>query len=504
MENNQSSVSHEDGLLVLSCVGILDEITSPPIFGSVLKYAKEAPQIAIFDLSRVLGVKTAFITGILEVTKFLQNNGWASIVIPGIMGDILEISGIKQAAHIASTLEEAKAYARQHFPQVISYVREQKQKELVSHATAWQEVDPKTWKFFDDEQKKSVNIENILKYALLSRASDVHISAGKPITFRTEWVLLKMDHEPVLTRDNMDQIKRKLLEKHPDIMEKLEKQHDVDFGYISDVDKISFRVNGSWTLENLSFSLRRIEQNAKTLEDLWLPQAIERFLTAKQGLVLVTWPTGSGKSTTLVAMLEEINKTRSENIITIEDPIEFLFTDQKSVFSQREVGRDTNSFVAAIRAAMREDPDVVMIGEMRDTDTVEAALNLAETGHLVFSTLHTSGSVQTISRIIQFFPPDQQRQIFSRLADSILGVLSQRLIPRRDGSNKRVGIFELMIVNSGIKNLIRTGDLAQINNAIQMGRTEGMIPMYVYAQELEKKWIIERDDYMGYFTNQDV
>ena len=169
-------------------------------------------------------------------------------------------------------------------------------------------------------------------------------------------------------------------------------------------------------------------------------------------------------------MLDEINKTRGEKIITIEDPIEFLFSDKKSTFNQREVGRDTNSFVAAIRAAMREEPDVVMVGEMRDTDTVEAALNLAETGHLVFSTLHTSGSVQTISRIIQFFDPEQQRQIFTRLADSIIGVISQRLVPRRDGSNKRVALFELMLVNSGIKNLIRSGDLAQVNNAIQMGR----------------------------------
>lgn len=159
----------------------------------------------------------------------------------------------------------------------------------------------------------------------------------------------------------MDQIKKKILEKHPDIMEKLEKSHDVDFGYITEADKVSFRVNGAWALENLNFTFRRIEQNAKSIKDLGLPDAIDRFLTAKQGLILVTGPTGSGKSTTLVAMLEEINRTRGENIITIEDPIEFLFSDKKSVFSQREVGRDTNSFVAAIRAAMREDPDVVMV-----------------------------------------------------------------------------------------------------------------------------------------------
>lgn len=153
---------------------------------------------------------------------------------------------------------------------------------------------------------------------------------------------------------------------------------------------------------------------------------------------------------------------------------------------------------------MREDPDIVMIGEMRDAATVEAALNLAETGHLVLSTLHTSGSVQTISRVIQFFTPEQQRQIYGRLADSLLGVLSQRLLMRRDGTNKRIAIFELMLVNPGIKNLIRSGDMAQMNNAIESGRSEGMIPMHIHAAELEKRGIIHREDYEGFFTNQDI
>lgn len=203
-------------------------------------------------------------------------------------------------------------------------------------------------------------------------------------------------------------------------------------------------------------------------------------------------------------MLEEINNSRSEKVITIEDPIEFIFTDNRSIFSQREVGRDTDSFVSAIRAAMREDPDIVMVGEMRDTETVVAALNLAETGHLVFSTLHTSWSVQTISRMIQFFSPEEQKQIFARIADSLIGVVSQRLVPRRDQENQRIALFEIMLVNSGIKNLIRSGDLWQLENDILMWRSEGMMPMYVYAQELEKKWIIHRSDYEWFFVNQDI
>ena len=186
MEINQNSVSHQDGLLVLTCVGILDEKTSPPIFGSILKYAKETPQVAVFDLSRVEGIKTAFITGALEITKYLQTNGGASIIIPGKMGDVLEITGIKQVSHIVNTLDEAKAYAREHFPQVISFVREQQQKQEISHATQGQNVDAKTWKFFQDEGKKEIDVENVLKYAIVTKASDVHISAGKPIAFRIE------------------------------------------------------------------------------------------------------------------------------------------------------------------------------------------------------------------------------------------------------------------------------------------------------------------------------
>ncbi len=186
MEINQNSASHEDGLLIITCVGVLDEKTSPAIFGSVLKYAKDAPQIAIFDLTRVQGIKTAFITGILEITKYLHTNGGASIVIEGKMGDVLEITGIKQATHIASSLDEAKNYAKEHFPQVLDFVREKQQRQEISHVTQGQDIDAKTWKFFDDEAKKEVSLANILKYAITTKASDVHLCSGKPIAFRVE------------------------------------------------------------------------------------------------------------------------------------------------------------------------------------------------------------------------------------------------------------------------------------------------------------------------------
>lgn len=290
MEITQNSIAHEDGLLVLMCVGTLDEKTTPPIFGSILKYAQEAPQVAVFDLSRVEGIKTAFVTGILEITKYLQNNGGATIVIPGKMGDILEITGVKQAVHISKNIEEAKAYARERFPQVINFVRNKQQEQDISHATEGNKVDVNLWKFFLDEEKKQVDIESILRYAVEAKASDVHIAVGKPITVRIEGVLIKIEHEPALSEEHMDQVKNKILEKHPDILEKLEKSHDIDFGYVTG-DGISFRVNGAWALENLNFTFRRIEQSAKTIQELELPQAIDRFLSAKQGLVLITGPT---------------------------------------------------------------------------------------------------------------------------------------------------------------------------------------------------------------------
>lgn len=203
----------------------------------------------------------------------------------------------------------------------------------------------------------------------------------------------------------------------------------------------------------------------------------------------------------MVSVIDRINENRGEHIITIEDPIEFIFTDKKSIFSQREVGKDTDSFVSAIRAAMREDPDIVMVGEMRDKETVEAAMNLAETGHLVFSTLHTSGSVQTINRLIQFFSPDIQSQVRVRLADSLLGVLSQRLIPKIGGG--RVGIHELMYITPAIKNLIKSGDLVQINNNIELGTQEEMITMRNSADKLRDAGAVNEADYIGYFTNDE-
>ena len=344
-------------------------------------------------------------------------------------------------------------------------------------------------------------IERLLSHAISINASDVHLSEGDFVGFRVHGELSKLEQGGKIDRATMERLVTELFHGDKPKMDDFYRRHDADFAFIS-ADGTPFRVNGFFKLSRIGFVMRRIERNAKRMEDLGLPEGVNKILNSKQGLFLITGPTGSGKSTTMVSIIDRINETRKEHIITIEDPVEFIFTDKLSIFSQREVGRDTDSFVAAIRAAMREDPDIVMVGEMRDKETVEAAMNLAETGHLVFSTLHTSGSVQTVNRLVQFFHPDIQNQVRVRMGDSLLGVLSQRLIPRAEGHG-RAAIHELMYVTPAIKNLIKSGDLIQINNNIELGSQEGMISMKNSAMKLAETGIVKEEDFMGYFTNDD-
>lgn len=245
--------------------------------------------------------------------------------------------------------------------------------------------------------------------------------------------------------------------------------------------------------------MRRINRKAFTFEELGLPDAIDKFVHSKSGLVLVCGPTGSGKTSTLAAMIEWINQNRSEHIITIEDPIEYIFESNKSIVSQREIGRDTHSFASALRALLREDPDVAMIGELRDPETIMTAIELCETGHLVFGTFHTGSAAQTINRIIANFPSEQQNAVSTRLADSLVGILCQRLIPKIGGG--RTGIFELVVANGAIRNLIRQKEMAQIQSTIQTGADSGMISMKRYADQKRDKGLIREEDYRDYFTD---
>lgn len=342
-----------------------------------------------------------------------------------------------------------------------------------------------------------LSMEDILEAALELGASDIHFSANERIAFRVNGDIYFVENLPALTPERAERLIFTLIPTEEQ-RESLIRTRELDTAF-EHRDGTNFRVNIFFKRKRLSTVMRVIANDVWSMDELGLPAGVTTLLEAKQGLLLVTGPTGSGKSTSMQSMIEHINQSRVQHIITIEDPIEFFFKSKKSIISQREIGADTLSFSNALRATLREDPDVVMIGEMRDPETIMAAINLSETGHLVLSTLHTSGVSQTISRLINAFPTDQHNMIQNRLADTILGILGQRLVQRSDRTG-RIGIYELMVTTPGIRNLVRTGNTAQIKNAIQSGRQFGMIKMDQYAEILEEKGIIQEKDYIHYLS----
>ncbi len=343
----------------------------------------------------------------------------------------------------------------------------------------------------------NLTIWPILDHCIKIWASDIHMSEWENIWFRIHGELGKVAGAAL---DSMKarQILLELFQDNKEAVKEFLEKRDADFAYIH-TDGTPFRVNAFYKLWRIAFVLRKIASEPKTIAELGLPRWVEKFTKAKWGLILVTGPTGSWKSTSMISILDAINKNRREHILTIEDPTEFIFKDDKSIFSQREVGKDTKSFATALRAAMREDPDIVMVWEMRDKETVEAAVELAETGHLVISTLHTAGSVQTITRLVNFFHPELQHSFRYKLWDILFWVLSQRLIPKIGGG--RVWIYEVMMMTPWIRNLIRSWDLVQINNAIEMGQSEWMVTMKNYADNLRDKGVVNEGDYINYFMD---
>ncbi len=344
----------------------------------------------------------------------------------------------------------------------------------------------------------NLTIWPILDHCIKIWASDIHMCEWENIWFRVHGELWKVSGTPLDTMKTR-QILLELLNDNKEAAREFLDKRDADFAYIH-TDWTPFRVNAFFKLWKIAFVMRKIASTPKTIEELWLPRWVEKFTKAKWGLILVTGPTWSWKSTSMISVLDAINKTRREHILTIEDPTEFIFKDDKSIFSQREIGKDTKSFASALRAAMREDPDIVMVWEMRDKETVEAAMELAETGHLVISTLHTAGSVATITRLVNFFHPELQHSVRYKLWDILFWVLSQRLIPKIWGW--RVWIYEVMMMTPWIRNLIRSWDLVQINNAIEMWQSEWMITMKNYADNLRDKWIVNEEDYINYFIDE--
>jgi twitching motility protein PilT len=325
--------------------------------------------------------------------------------------------------------------------------------------------------------------EIIKKFGNTEGLSDIHLRSNKPVSIRVNGIILQQDM--MVSENQIKNIIKKLLDKRKE--EIYEKQKDVDLAFVS--NGIRLRANIFQTTNGPAMVLRKITEIIPELESLNLPPVINDVIREKSGLILVTGATGSGKSTSIAAMINEINKTRKENIITIEDPIEFVHKDQESIVSQREIGKDANTFHGALRAALREDPDVILVGELRDVETIGMALTAAETGHLIFGTLHTSGAPNTVHRIIDVFSSGQQAQIRTQLSQSLKMVLSQRLFPKSDNSG-RIAAFEVMINNPAIANLIRENKIEQILSVMQTTQSEGMITMEKSLDELKSSNII--------------
>jgi twitching motility protein PilT len=312
-------------------------------------------------------------------------------------------------------------------------------------------------------------IDQFLKVLVQHGGSDLHLSTGSPPVMRVHGHMQRIKFRELSPKD-METLVYEIMEE--DWRMRFLDTMDFDFAYeIAELAR--FRVNVFWQRHGLAAVFRTIPTDILTADDLGLPDAVRKLCMLTKGLVLVTGPTGSGKSTTLAAMVDLINETRSEHILTIEDPIEFTHANKKCLVNQREVGTNTRSFANALRAALREDPDVILVGEMRDHETIELGITAAETGHLVFGTLHTNSAPKTVDRIIDVFPSDQQEQIRAMLAESLKGVVSQVLL-RKKGGQGRIAAQEIMVGTSAISNLIRENKVFQIPSIIQTGKKDGM------------------------------
>lgn len=337
------------------------------------------------------------------------------------------------------------------------------------------------------------SFESLIQQAAAMRASDLHLSVNIPPTIRVDGGLVPLnDH--ICTPEDIKEVAYGIMSEQ--LRETFERDGEVDFAYgIPNVGR--YRLNVYRQKGNCTLAARILNDFIPTPEELGVPQALVDMCHKKSGLILVTGPTGSGKSTTLASLIGLINRTYPYHIITMEDPIEYLHYHDKSIVNQREMGFDSQNYATALRAALREDPDVILVGEMRDLETISAAVTAAETGHLVFSTLHTIGAVNTIDRIIDVFPPHQQAQIRTQLADVLQCVVTQRLLPRVGGQG-RVAVSEVMVVNAAISNQIREGKTFQIPSSMQTNRSLGMITMDDALLDAYMRYDIDRENALSY------
>lgn len=344
-----------------------------------------------------------------------------------------------------------------------------------------------------------MTIEELLITAKENKASDVHITVGLPPKMRINGILVDMDYPRLLPPDTEAVISTMMSDKR---LQQFEELGEIDFSYsIPQIDR--YRVNVFHQRGSMAASIRLVSTKIPLPEELGIPKSVVDLYQKKRGLVLVTGPTGSGKSTTLASIIDRINSMREVHVITLEDPIEYLHNHKKAMVNQREVGLDTHSYSNALRAALREDPDVILVGEMRDLETISTAITAAETGHLVLSTLHTIGAASTIDRIVDVFPPHQQQQIRVQLSMVLESVISQQLIPTAD-KKSRVAAFEVMHSTPAIKNLIREAKSPQINSTIQTSKKLGMQTMDDAIFDLYMKGDIDKENAVSYAQDSQI
>jgi twitching motility protein PilT len=345
-----------------------------------------------------------------------------------------------------------------------------------------------------------LQVNKLLMEVLQRGASDLHLVAGKPPTLRIDSSLVELKNYEIMSGEMISNMLEVLFNSEAK-RKQYELERDIDFSF-SFKDNVRFRVNAYFQKGFSAAALRLIPHKIPTLEELNLPTQLKDFIKYPQGLILVVGPTGHGKSTTLASLIDVINHTRAANILTIEDPIEYVYTQDKSLVNQREVGYDAQSFPRALRAVLREDADVVLVGEMRDLESIATTITLAQTGHLVFATVHTNNAAQTINRIIDVFPAYQQAQVRTQLASILVGVVSQRLLPKIGGG--RIPAVEIMLNNTAVSNVIREGKTYELPNIINTSSTANMISLDRSLSQLVRNNQVKLEDALSYVSDHDI
>ncbi len=354
-----------------------------------------------------------------------------------------------------------------------------------SRCAGWLPIDAPV-ELSDQPNAAPLGVDAVLERTVTLGASDLHLTAGSLPAVRLHGHIELLSEFPVLTPDLVRELVYRITTTEQQKLLELNRQLDFAYGIRG---LARFRVNAFYQRESLAAAFRTIPTDIRSLEELGLPASLHELTSKPRGLVLVTGPTGSGKSTTLASIIDEINRTRTDHIITIEDPIEFLHNHKRCIINQREVGHDATGFAEALRGALRQDPDVILLGEMRDLETIATALTAAETGHLVFATLHTQSAPSTIDRIIDVFPASQQDQVRMQLANSLQGIVTQTLLPTIDGKGRAVGL-EILFLDDAIRNLIRQGKVEQVYSYMQTGTRRGMQTMEQSLTELVQKQLV--------------